>query len=74
VADGKVVTLGVQGTLSCYDAASGKLAWRNDELKGSVPRFATSSSPIIAGGLCIAQIGESENGGIAAYGRVGSRS
>src|SRR5262245_24723565 len=28
VADGKVVTLGVNGVLSCLDAASGKVLWR----------------------------------------------
>src|SRR5437868_5506724 len=34
VADGKVVTLGVRGTLSCLDAASGKVIWRKDDFKG----------------------------------------
>src|SRR5262249_37143640 len=28
VADGKVVTLGASGTLSCLDAANGKVVWR----------------------------------------------
>jgi outer membrane protein assembly factor BamB len=66
VADGKVVTLGVQGTLSCYDAASGKLLWRKDDVKGH-PQFFTSSSPIIADGLCIAQLGGPKQGAIVAY-------
>ena len=39
VADGKVVTLGVNGTLSCLDAATGKVVWRNENFKGSVPGF-----------------------------------
>src|SRR5260370_26538104 len=47
VADGKVVTLGVRGTLSCLDAASGKVVWRKDDFKGSLPQFFTSSSPIV---------------------------
>jgi outer membrane protein assembly factor BamB len=67
VADGKVVTLGVQGALSCYDAATGKLLWRKDDFKGSVPRFFTSSSPIVMDGLCIAQLGGDNGGGIVAY-------
>jgi len=67
VADGKVVTLGVQGTLSCLDAATGNLVWRKDEFKGSVPRFFTSSSPIIVDGLCIAQLGGDSQGAIVAY-------
>lgn len=67
VADGKVVTLGVGGTLSCLDAASGKKLWRKDDFKGSLPRFFTSSSPIVVDGLCIAQLGGERNGGIVAY-------
>jgi outer membrane protein assembly factor BamB len=68
VADGKVITLGVQGTLSCLDAASGKKLWRKTEIgEDSVPRFFTSSSPIVVDGLCIAQFGGEEKGGIAAY-------
>jgi outer membrane protein assembly factor BamB len=66
VADGKVVTLGVGGVLSCYDAGSGKLLWRKDEIQG-YPRFFTSSSPIIVDGLGIAQLGGSKNGAIVAY-------
>lgn len=67
VADGKVVTLGVQGTLSCYHAASGKRLWRNDEFEGATPRFAPASSPLVVDGLCIAQVGEENGGGIVAY-------
>ncbi|HLJ93988.1 MAG TPA: PQQ-binding-like beta-propeller repeat protein [Gemmataceae bacterium] len=66
VADGKVVTLGVSGILSCYDAATGKKLWRKDEIQG-YPRFYTSSSPIIVDGLCVAQLGGSSNGAIVAY-------
>jgi outer membrane protein assembly factor BamB len=62
VADGKVVTLGVRGVLSCFDAASGKNLWRKDEFKGYWPQFYTSSSPIIVDGLCVAQLGGKENG------------
>src|SRR6266704_3287706 len=46
VADGKVVTLGVRGVLSCLDAASGKKLRRKDGSKGALPMFFTSSSPI----------------------------
>ena len=67
VANGKVVTLGVRGVLSCLDAASGKKLWRKDEFAGALPRFFTSSSPIILDGLCIAQLGGQNNGGIVAY-------
>ena len=67
VANGKIVTLGVRGTLSCLDAASGKKLWRKDDFQGAWPKFFTGSSPIIVDGLCIAQLGGSANGGIVAY-------
>lgn len=67
VADGKVVTLGVRGMLSCLDATKGTVLWRKDDFKGETPRFQTSASPIVAGGLCIAQLGGGENSGIVAY-------
>lgn len=66
VADGKVVTLGVHGSLSCLDAASGKVLWRKDDVPGK-PQFSTSSSPILVDGLCIAQLGGKGSGAIAAY-------
>lgn len=56
VGDGKVVTIGVSGVLTCLDAESGKVAWRKDPYK-SWPRFYTSSSPIIVDNLCIAELG-----------------
>src|SRR5262249_52318731 len=73
VADGKVVTLGVRGTLSCSEADGGKNLWRKDDFKGYWPQFFTSSSPIVVDGLCVAQLGGKENGrgrengGIVAY-------
>src|SRR5262249_42598273 len=67
VADGKVVTLGVQGTLSCLDAASATVVWRKNDFKGALPRFPPSSSPIIVDGLCIAQLGGDSKGAIVAY-------
>ncbi len=67
VADGKVVTLGVRGTLSCLDAASGKVLWRKDDFSGAWPKFFTASSPIVVGGLCLAQLGGAGNGAVVAY-------
>ncbi len=67
VAEGKVVTLGVAGTVSCLDAATGALKWRKDDFRGVWPRFHTSTSPVIADGLCIVQLGKESEGAVVAY-------
>jgi outer membrane protein assembly factor BamB len=50
VGEGKVCTLGVNGEVSCLDAATGKVVWRK---KKAVPTFHTATSPIIVDGKCI---------------------
>jgi outer membrane protein assembly factor BamB len=67
VGDGKVITLGVRGVLSCLDSATGKLLWRKDDFTGAWPRFHSASSPLLAGGLVVAQLGGPNNGGVVAY-------
>jgi len=66
VVDGKVVTLGVRGILSCLETATGKKLWRKDDIQAT-PMFCTSSSPIVVDGLCIAQLGGRSSGAIVAY-------
>ena len=66
VADGKIVTLGVGGVLSCLDAASGKVVWRKDEFAKTWPMFFTAMSPIVVDGLCIAHLGGKEGGTVVA--------
>ena len=67
VSDGKVVTIGVGGVLSCLDAATGKVVWRKDPFPKVVPRFFTAMSPIIVDGMVIAHLGGQTNGAIIAY-------
>jgi outer membrane protein assembly factor BamB len=67
VAEGKVVTLGVGGVVSCLDAATGKVLWREDPFPKVVPRFFTAMSPIIVDGMVIAYLGGQGNGAIIAY-------
>lgn len=66
VADGKVVTLGVRGMLSCYDATSGSKFWQKEASKGSLPSFFISCSPMVLDGKCILQFGGEKDGGIIA--------
>jgi len=67
VANGKVVTMGVGGIVSCLDAATGKVVWRKDPFPKVVPRFFTAMSPIIVDGMVIAHPGGQGNGAIIAY-------
>jgi len=67
VAAGKLVSYGARGTLSCLDAANGKVVWRKDDFPGVWPRFFTSASPLIADQVCIAQLGGERQGGMVVY-------
>lgn len=66
VADGKVVTFGVRGILTCYDT-SGKQLWRKEPPNKTIPKFAVASSPVVADGLVVVQIGGEGSGGVVAY-------
>ena len=66
VAEGKIVTLGAGGVVSCWDI-SGKSLWRKDPFPKVVPRFFTSMSPIIVDGKAIVHAGGQGNGAIIAF-------
>lgn len=66
VAEGKVVTLGVAGVVSCWDT-SGKLAWRKDPFPKVTPKFFAATSPIIVEGKAIVHVGGQGNGAIIAF-------
>lgn len=66
IADGKVVTLGVSGVLSCFDAQSGKLLWRKENPSNAVPQFFTGTSPLVTDGLCIVHLGTQKKGEVLA--------
>jgi len=67
VAEGKVVTLGSTGIVSCIDAATGQVLWTKDEFPKQYPMFFTAMSPLIVDGLAIVQLGGKDQGGIIAY-------
>jgi len=67
VADGKVVTLGLGGVVSCLDAATGTVVWRKDPFPKAVPKFFTAMSPIVVDGMAIAHLGGPGQGGIIAF-------
>ncbi len=67
VAGGKVILLGVAGTVSCLDAATGRVLWRKDEFPGSFPRFHTAMSPLVVDGRAIVHVGKETQGALVAY-------
>ncbi len=66
VAEGKIVTLGAAGVVSCWDT-SGKLAWRKDPFPKVVPQFFTSMSPIVVDKMAIVHVGGQGKGAIIAF-------
>ena len=67
VSNGKIVTFGAAGILSCLDAATGKLIWRKDNPTNAYPAFFTGTSPLIVDGMCIIHLGKKDDGQVIAY-------
>ena len=66
VSDGKIVTFGVSGILTCLDATTGKVLWKKENPENAVPQFFTGMSPLIADGLCIVHLGTKDKGQVVA--------
>jgi outer membrane protein assembly factor BamB len=70
VGGSRVVTLGISGTLSAFDAATGKPLWRkafSGEFDASSPDFGAAMSPLIDAGLVIAHVGGNRSGALSAF-------
>lgn len=67
VSDGKVVIIGATGIISCCDAESGKLLWRNNDYEKIVPVYFTGMSPIIIDNKCIAHLGGPDKSAVIAF-------
>jgi outer membrane protein assembly factor BamB len=70
---GRIYTLGISGTLSALDAATGKVAWRHDfrkEFPTTSPEYGAAMSPIVDGELVIAHVGGNKNGALVAFDRA----
>jgi len=64
VADGRIITFGINGTLSCFDASTGKPQWRKEF--GS-PDFGVATSPMVDRGLAIVYVGGNTQGALTAF-------
>ena len=63
--NGKLYTFGITGTLSAYDANTGKLLWRKEykpQFKNLEPDFGTAMSPLVDRGVLYVHAGGSNNG------------
>lgn len=67
---GNVYTFGISGVLSCHDARTGKVKWRQEfskQFPKTSPLFGTGMSPIIDSGLLIAHVGGHDKGALTAF-------
>ncbi len=62
VIDNKVVTIGVAGVVSCFDAGTGKVIWQNRDFTASIPKFYFGGSPLVVDGLCLVHFGVEKSG------------
>lgn len=68
-AGGRVVTLGINGMLSAWDAATGKRLWNENfakQFERTAPPGGAASSPLIEGDKVIAQLGGHNRGALLA--------
>jgi len=76
VADGRLFTFGINGTLSAFDATTGKVLWRKQyakEFDASAPDFGTAMSPVVDGKLLIVHVGGNTSGAVAALDVAGGQ-
>jgi outer membrane protein assembly factor BamB len=67
--EGRLYTFGAGGALSCFDAATGRLAWRKDfasRFKDAWPLFGVAQSPVAEGGAVIVHAGGSAGSALLA--------
>ena len=67
VINGKVIVIGATGIISCLDAESGKLLWRNSDYANMVPLYFTGMSPVVIDNMCLAHLGGAESAAIIAF-------
>lgn len=70
VAAGRVFAVGINGTLSAWDAATGRVLWRksfSDDFKNTSPAFGAAASPLVDGSNVIVHVGGRNNGALTAF-------
>lgn len=71
VADARLFTLSVAGTLVCRDAAAGNELWRagyaRKKLDRPWPLYGAATSPLVVGGRCVVWLGGHDEGALTAF-------
>ncbi len=70
LSDDVICALAINGTLSCHDAATGALKWRNDfskRFEKTSPKFGAAMSPLIDRGTLLAHVGGHDSGALIAF-------
>ena len=70
VADGKIYLFGAEGMLHCVEAAKGERVWAKDlrtELDADKGFFGRASSPLLAGGTLVLQVGGAGGSGVVGF-------
>lgn len=70
ITEGRVVTLGATGVLTCQDLRNGKVLWRTNVLEASqagIPDWGLSGSPLVHGGLVIVHPGGGKDRSLVAH-------
>jgi len=65
VSDGRLVTFGITGVLTCWDLESGDALWRHtfeDEFETPYPAFGAAVSPLVVDGKIYVHVGGKESG------------
>jgi outer membrane protein assembly factor BamB len=65
-ADGRLFTLGMAGTVTAFDAASGKQLWQRPP-DAVQPEWLTGASPLVDRGLMIVHVGGDNQGALTAF-------
>jgi outer membrane protein assembly factor BamB len=69
VAGGRVITFGISGILSCWDAKTGKLRWRREfskQFEKTSPLYGVAMSPAVDEDKCIVHVGGPDKGALMA--------
>jgi outer membrane protein assembly factor BamB len=70
ISGSRLVTLGITGVLTCWDAASGDVVWRKtfeDEFEQAYPKFGAAASPLILDGQVFVPCGGEKGGAFRSF-------